>query len=260
MKRSYENIAIDSIRFGGKLPESDNKSLHVTEEIRKDQGFQSELRNSNRGFKLNSKYVLEMIQSESNSVNNLRETVKKRFSKDLKFFKRIIIQNSNSREDIRLQEQKLEQKLNETRNVLQTLRKNESHLQTQLSDKEKTLLKLKRSLDEATLQISKAVLERTRFMKERDSFEKCGREYKDKYDDLLSESAELHTKLAKLEHENAQFHNQWVLNETNVQQIQHESVSVDTSPKNSRHQPEDEKNDYIQGGEIGIFFIYNYCY
>ncbi|XP_055306527.1 centrosomin-like [Sitodiplosis mosellana] len=168
--------------------------------------------------------ALQMIQNEFTSVNVLRGAVFQKFSNNLKTLRdTIIIHDSTSREDIYLQKRKLEQTLSETRNALQTSRQNETQFQIRISERETMLQKLKRSLDEATLQISKAVLERTKFMKERDSFEKFGQEYKEKYDHLLSESSGLHTKLALLEHENAQL----VLKKTNKLNLLQKRVSVD---------------------------------
>lgn len=73
-----------------------------------------------------------------------------------------------------------------------------SLLCTRQNEKERTLKILKRNLDEATLQISKAVLESTKFMKERDYYERYGREFKEKYENLLTEL----TKLEQFQKEN----------------------------------------------------------
>lgn len=225
LKQHFEKIPIDSICSGeaNSLHEVDKKGLPLAEEII---NFQSE-HNSDKKYSSNSNHVLKMIQAEWNKVNHLRKTVFRQYSNDMRTAKRIIIQNLNSRENICLQKQELKKSLNETKNVLHTLHNNESHLKIQISEKEKTLQELKRSLDEAKLQISKAVLERTKFMKERDCFEKHWREYKEKYDSLLSESSDLHMKLAKLEHENAQFHNQLALKETNLQHIHYKNGTFD---------------------------------
>lgn len=72
-------------------------------------------------------------------------------------------------------------------------------------------------MDDATLNHSRAVLERTKFMNERDQLEKLSHELQKRYDLMASERSELHTRLAKLSHENAQLHNKLVVNETQFQ-------------------------------------------
>lgn len=216
----------------------------------------NQFNNSNREYESKRRIIMQIIQNESTCLNVLRETMLEKFSNDLNTLRnKITIQDSNSREDNHLQKQILEKSLFETKNVMQTLRQNENQLQIQIFEKEKTLQQLKRNLDDATLQISKAVLERTKFMKERDSFEKIGREYKEKYDHLLSESSELHTKLAKLEHESAQFHNQMELKETNLQSTQYGSVSVNSGPI-SEEGEHLKKIDHSHEGEKGILYYY----
>lgn len=79
------------------------------------------------------------------------------------------------------------------------------------------------------LQVSKAVLERTKCMNELKNMEIANKLLQRKVDSHLIDNSELHTKLAVLQHENAQLHNKLVFIESN------QSVQNIPNTSNSRH-------------------------
>lgn len=113
--------------------------------------------------------------------------------------------------------EEMEKRLGDSEALLDLMRDNESEIKAQLIEKEKVIRGLKRNVDEVTLQTSKAVLERTKFMNERDQFEQLNRSLQEKCDSLAVERSELHSKLAELAHNNAQLHNKLVVNDTQFQ-------------------------------------------
>lgn len=130
----------------------------------------------------------------------------------------------------------LGERLDDMEKLAQLMRDNEIELKAQIADKEKTLRAIKRNADDATMQMSKAVLERTKFLNERDKFEKMSRELQEKCDRMALEKSELHSKLASLAHNNAQLHNKLVVNETQFQLTRSASqdnarYALATSPK-----------------------------
>lgn len=111
----------------------------------------------------------------------------------------------------------LSERLEDMEKLAQLMRDNEIELKAQIAEKEKTLRVIKRNADDVTMQMSKAVLERTKFLNERDQFEQMSRDLQEKCDRLALEKSELHSKLASLAHNNAQLHNKLVVNETQFQ-------------------------------------------
>lgn len=166
----------------------------------------------------------ELIDRETEKLELLREQLTMQFDKDLndkiKAEKEHIMRHHVPRpefDELSHQYEELEKRLIDSENLLQLMRDNENETKQLISEKEQMIRDLKRVADEATLSISKVVLERTKFMNERDHLEKLSREMKEKYDTLATESSELHSKLAKLSHDNAQLHNKLVFNETQFQ-------------------------------------------
>lgn len=165
-----------------------------------------------------------MISQESVKFELLRQQLNDKFNKDLaeemRMHKEQMSHDWVSRVKYEKQTQQyheLERRLGDSETLLQLMRDNETAIGAQIMEKEKNIRALKRNLDEITLQTSKAVLERTKFMNERDQFEKISRELQEKCDILALDKSELHSKLAKLAHNNAQLHNKLVVNETQFQ-------------------------------------------
>lgn len=145
--------------------------------------------------------------------------------------------------------EELEKRLGDSESLLQLMRDNENEIKSQLLEKEKVIRALKRNVDEVTLQTSKAVLERTKFMNEREQFEQLSRELQDKCDNLAVEKSELHSKLAELAHNNAQLHNKMVMNETQFQLTRSASqgnarYSLIASPKGCSNSSGGEQSGY----------------
>lgn len=109
--------------------------------------------------------------------------------------------------------EELERRLGDTESLLQLMRENESELKCQVLEHEKMNRLSKRNVDEISMQLSQAVLERTESMSERDRFEKECDELAKKLERVSLEKSELHSKLASLVHENAQLHNKLVSTE-----------------------------------------------
>lgn len=106
-----------------------------------------------------------------------------------------------------------EERLGDAHDLLKLMRENEDEIKAQLTEKEAELRTLKRSLDESTLQTSKAVLERTKVMNERDQLEQQMRELQDKYHSLSTEKADLYTRHANLSAYTSKMHNRLIENE-----------------------------------------------
>lgn len=90
-----------------------------------------------------------------------------------------------------------EMRLGESQTLLKLMRENEAEIKTQLQEKEASLKAIKRSLDEATLQTSKAVLERTKVMNDRDQLDQQLRELQDKFDNMVLEKSDLYDRSSK---------------------------------------------------------------
>lgn len=147
-------------------------------------------------------------------------------------------------QDLNHENHKTINRLKETENLLHTLNVDVTGYKSQIYEKDKVIQNFKRNLDEAMLQISKAVLERTKYMNERDNLEKKNILIKTKYDQLLIESSDLHTKLAKLGHDNAQLHNKLVLGESGFIQKTAQQTSLTSSKSNI------ESNEIIYSNNI----------
>lgn len=170
------------------------------------------------------KQLNELIARETDKLNSIRQELNAKYEEDLKYQKNLHNEmvNRDMISRVHFEEQmqrcdELEKRLIDTENLLQIIRANENDLKVQIDDKEKLMRDLKRNVDDATLNHSRAVLERTKFMNERDQLEKLSHELQKRYDLMASERSELHTRLAKLSHENAQLHNKLVVNETQFQ-------------------------------------------
>lgn len=168
--------------------------------------------------------IADIIEREANKLQSTIEQLTDKLTKDLD--EKLAAQTEQIAENYVLrtdfdsvthEKSELEDRLTDTETLLQLMRDNEDETKRQISEKEQIIRDLKRTADEATLTISKVVLERTKFMNERDHFEKLSNEFKEKSDALAIETSELHSKLAKLSHDNAQLHNKLVLNETQFQ-------------------------------------------
>lgn len=111
------------------------------------------------------------------------------------------------------QMQEMETRLGDSQALLRLMRDNESEIKAQLREKENELRTMKRGLDEATLHTSKAVLERTKVLNERDQLELQFRELQDKYDTVCLEKAELYARHATLSNFTSKMHNRIVEHE-----------------------------------------------
>lgn len=163
-----------------------------------------------KGFYLGN--IAELLKSNSQKIIHLREVMFRQLEFGLEN------QIASELKPLIVQNHELNKSLKDKENFLHFLRENQNEIQAKISDKERSIFSLKRNLDDATLQMSKAVLDRTKFMNERDHFEKQCQALKEKYNLLLIESSELHSKLAKLGHENAQLHNKLVFSEKHKSQ------------------------------------------
>lgn len=103
-----------------------------------------------------------------------------------------------------------EQRLGDAQNLLQLMHENEAEIKTQLTEKEVEIRSLKRNVDEASLQTSNAVLERTRVMSERDQLENQLKELKDNYEKLLADKAELYDRHAQMSAYTTRIHNRLI--------------------------------------------------
>lgn len=220
------------LRFQEKILELETQIMAKHSEI---DGIQSENNNLQKEIdRLNDEIetlksdhrdeIAELLEREANKLKTTTEQLTNKLTKDLDeklaAQKEQITQNYVLRTDfesVAHEKSELEERLTDTETLLQLMRDNEDETKRQISEKEQNIRELKRIADETTLQMSKILLERSKFMNERDHFEKLSNEFKEKSDALAIETSELHSKLAKLSHDNAQLHNKLVLNETQFQ-------------------------------------------
>lgn len=113
--------------------------------------------------------------------------------------------------------EEVEKRLHEVESLLEMVRNREHELYADMEARAATFRDSQRKFDELSLQHSRVVLERSKAMNERDQYVRLYQEIKERNDQLASGSSELHTKLAKLSHDNAQLHNKLVVNETQFQ-------------------------------------------
>lgn len=120
------------------------------------------------------------------------------------------------------------------------LKETEAEMSDQILESEKNIRALKKSLDEATLQASKVVLERTKIAAEKLSIEKRFNELQLQLDDTLTEKSELNSRIAQLERANASIQNRLVSSTGDAhilsrslsnRNVRHSMTAV--SPKNS---------------------------
>lgn len=188
-----------------------------------------------------SEEIDQLLAEKATNLKFIRDEIFQQFNDEIK--KRIDEQRIILLHELNYETEELKKCIDEKESQLCTLNEGMERLQLQIFDKDKIVQSLKRSLDEATLQTSKAVLERTKYMNERDSLEKNSMALKEKYDQILAESSELHTKLAKLGHKNAQLHNKLVFIETkipmcheNIQKSLYTMLSSHTSSNNTSNE------------------------
>lgn len=193
-----------------------------------------------------SKQINQLLAEKATNLETVRNEIFQQFNDEIK--KRIDEQRIILLHELNYETDELKKCIEEKECQLYTLNENMDRLQVQMFDKDKTMHSLKRSLDEATLQTSKAVLERTKYMNERDSLEKNNIALKDKYDQILAESSELHTKLAKLGHKNAQLHNKLVFIETKIPMC-HENVQKSLYTMLSSHTSSNTSNEQMHGND-----------
>lgn len=199
-----------------------------------------------------SNEIDQLLAEKANDLKSIRDEIFQQFNDEIK--KRIDEQRIILLHELNYETDELKKCIDEKESQLYTLNESIERLQVQIFDKDKTIHNLKRSLDEATLQTSKAVLERTKYMNERDSLEKNSVTLKEKYDQILAESSELHTKLAKLGHKNAQLHNKLVFIETKIPMC-HENVqkSLYTMLSASHHtSSSNTSNEQLHGHDVDV--------
>lgn len=192
-----------------------------------------------------SKQLNQLLAEKAANLESIHDELFQQFNDEIK--QRIDEQRIILLHELSYETEELKKCIDEKENQLCSLNENMDRLQVQMFEKDKVIHSLKRSLDETTLQTSKAVLERTKYMNERDSLEKNNMVLKDKYEQILAESSELHTKLAKLGHKNAQLHNKLVFIETKIPMC-HENVQKSLYTMLSSHaSPDDTSNDQMHG-------------
>lgn len=113
-------------------------------------------------------------------------------------------------EDIRL-------RLLEAQATVENLKENEAELQAQMIENEKNMRAMKKSIDEATIQTSKSVLERNKILSEKLTIEKMNSDLLSRLDDVSLEKTELMSKCSQLERANALLQNKLVSKDTQYQ-------------------------------------------
>jgi len=120
----------------------------------------------------------------------------------------------NEHEEILRQLDTAMKRFSESESVIDMMKETESELNEQLIDAEKSIRSLRKSLDEATLQASKAVLERTKVMSEKLALEKSNSEMMAKLDEAANVKVDLNSRIGHLEKANAELQNIVVVNDT----------------------------------------------
>lgn len=114
-----------------------------------------------------SKHMKQLLSEETANLEAIHDAILEQFNCEIK--ERIAEQRTILLHELTYETEELKRCIDEKQDQLCGLSENLEQLQAQMVDKDKTIHSLKRSLDDATLQTSKAVLERTKYMNERDS-------------------------------------------------------------------------------------------
>lgn len=164
----------------------------------------------------------EMIKNEIESIKGSCKSLLNDMLKDFK----AIIKNHRSMfvhetvhykqlKNLEYLNEELEKELSLRDELLKTIRKDLKCSKSELFETNSNMVNLKRRFDETLLQVSRAVLERTKCMSELENMDILNKLLQKKVDSQLIDISELHTKLAMLRHENAQLHNKLVFIESN---------------------------------------------
>lgn len=115
-------------------------------------------------------------------------------------------------EDVRRQADMAARNVTDAQATIDFMRENEAELSAQIIDGEKGVRALRKQLDDAAMQTSKAVLERTKIMAEKLGIEKQCVELQQLLDATQGERADLVVRMAQLEKINATLQNRLVSN------------------------------------------------
>lgn len=107
----------------------------------------------------------------------------------------------------------------ESQALVDFMKENEAELSAQIIEGEKTVRMLKKQLDDAAMQNSMVVLERTKVISEKLNMEKHNTDLQRQLDAIVTERAELNGRIAQLAKSNATLQNRLVSNDTTQYQL-----------------------------------------
>lgn len=122
-------------------------------------------------------------------------------------------------EDVCHQLETFGRRMAESQALVDLMKENEAELSAQIIDGEKTVRILKKQLDDAALQNSMVVLERTKVISEKLNMEKHNADLQQQLDSIITERAELNGRIAQLAKSNATLQNRLVSNDTTQYQL-----------------------------------------
>lgn len=135
------------------------------------------------------------------------------------------------------------EKMAESQALVDLMKENEAELSAQIIDSEKTVRALKKQLDEAALQNSMVVLERTKVISEKLNIEKHNSDLQQQLDVIITERAELKGRIAQLAKSNATLQNRLVSNDTTQYQL-----ARSASHGNARYTIQQRTAEHSSGG------------
>lgn len=134
----------------------------------------------------------------------------------------------------------------EAESTIEFLKETEAEMSAQILDSVKNIRVLKKSLDEATIQASKVVLERTKMMTEKLAIEQRYTELQLQLEHTIAEKSELNARIAQLERTNASIQNRLVSNDGA------HLLSRSTSNRNVRYNNATSPKQGQSGSEGGV--------
>lgn len=152
----------------------------------------------------------EIMESQAKAMDAIKRDLNEKYQSELK--KDWV--SKTEYEEILRQLDTAVKRFNESESVIESMKETENELNTQIIDAEKNIRLLRKSLDESSLQASKAVVDRTKVVSEKHALEKVNSELMAKLDDAANVKIELNSRIGYLEKTNAELQNTLVVNDT----------------------------------------------
>lgn len=154
--------------------------------------------------------IEEIMENQSKAMDSMKRDLNDKHQSELS--KDWVSKTEN--EEILRQLDTAIKRFSESESVIESMKETENELNAQIIEAEKNIRLLRKSLDESSLQASKAVVDRTKAVSEKHALEKLNSELMGKLDDAANVKIELNSRIGYLEKTNAELQNILVVNGT----------------------------------------------